>query len=54
MYTNFEGHTQAKIKVGRRGLEHELTQFTAESLQLIIEKIQAVREQLDYLNMEFL
>ena len=54
MYTNSEGYTQVKIKVGKRGLEHELTQFTAESLQLIIQKIQAVREQLDYLSMELL
>jgi hypothetical protein len=54
MYTNEEGYTQVKIKVGKRGLEHELTQFTTESLQLIIEKFQTVREQLDYLTMEFL
>lgn len=54
MYTNSEGYTQVKIKVGKRGLEHELTQFTAESLQLIIKKIQSTRDQLDYLNMDFL
>ncbi|MNV53916.1 hypothetical protein D3C71_1460810 [compost metagenome] len=54
MYTNSEGYTQVKIKVGKRGLEHELTQFTAEALQLIIQKIQSTRELLDYLNMEFL
>ncbi len=54
MYTNSEGYTQVKIKVGKRGLEHELTQFTVESLQLIIQKIQSAREQLDYLHMEFL
>lgn len=53
MYTNSEGYTQVKIKVGKRGLEHELTQFTAESLQLIIQKVQSTREQLDYLNIEF-
>lgn len=54
MYTNAEGYTQVKIKVCKRGLEHELTQFTAESLQIIIQKIQAAREQLDRLSMEFL
>lgn len=54
MYTNSEGYTQVKIKVGKRGLEHELTQFTAEALQLIIQKIQSTRELLDRLNMEFL
>ncbi|WP_428718750.1 hypothetical protein [Undibacterium curvum] len=54
MYTNEQGYTQVKIKVSKRGLEHELIQFTTESLQLIIEKIQATRDELDHLNMEFL
>jgi hypothetical protein len=54
MYTNDEGYTQVKIKVGKRGLEHELTQFTTESLALIVGKIDAARNLLDYLNMEFL
>ena len=54
MYTNSEGYTQVKIKVGKQGLEHELTQFTAEALQIIIQKIQSTRELLDHLNMDFL
>jgi hypothetical protein len=54
MYTDSDGYTQVKIKVSKRGLEHELTQFTAESLQRIIQKIQTVREQLDHLNMVYL
>lgn len=54
MYTDEDGYTQVKIKFGKHGLEHELTQFTKESLDLIIGKIEAARNQLDYLNMEFL
>lgn len=54
MYTNEEGYTQVKIKFGKRGLEHELVQFTKESLGLIIGKIEAARGQLDYLSMELL
>nr|WP_180205519.1 hypothetical protein [Pseudomonas sp. SbOxS1]NYU05632.1 hypothetical protein [Pseudomonas sp. SbOxS1] len=54
MYTNEDGYTQVKIKVTKRGLEHELVQFTPESLELIVAKIEATRDQLDYLNMEFL
>jgi hypothetical protein len=40
--------------VGKQGLEHELTQFTKESMDQIIAKIEATRTQLDYLSMEFL
>lgn len=54
MYTNEEGYTQVKIKFSKRGLEHELVQFTKDSLELIIGKIEATRNQLDYLSMEFL
>ncbi len=54
MYTNEEGYTQVKIKFSKRGLEHELVQFSKHSLELIIDKIQATRGQLDYLTMEFL
>jgi hypothetical protein len=54
MYTNEEGYTQVKIKFSKRGLEHELVQFSKDSLELIIDKIEATRGQLDYLTMEFL
>jgi hypothetical protein len=54
MYTNDDGYTQVKIKITKRGLEHELVQFTKDSLELIIGKIEAARDQLDYLNIEFL
>ena len=53
MYTNDDGYTQVKIKITKRGLEHELVQFTKDSLELIIGKIEAARDQLDYLNIEF-
>lgn len=54
MYTNDDGYTQVKIKVGKQGLEHELTQFTKESMDQIVAKIDATRTQLDYLSVEFL
>ena len=54
MYTDSDGYTQVKIKFGKRGLAHELTQFSKESLALIIQKIHDIREELDYLDMEFL
>lgn len=54
MHTNSDGYTQVKIKFSKRGLEHELTQFTPDALHLIIQKIHSAREQLDYLNADFL
>ncbi|NVN61925.1 hypothetical protein FGL97_01500 [Pseudomonas putida] len=54
MHTNDKGYTQVKIKFSKRGLEIELVQFSKDSLDLIIEKIDATRGQLDYLSMEFL
>ncbi|SDS73155.1 hypothetical protein SAMN05216496_2273 [Pseudomonas sp. Z003-0.4C(8344-21)] len=54
MHTNEDGYTQVKIKFSKRGLEHELVQFSKDSLELIIGKIEAARDQLDYLNVEFL
>jgi hypothetical protein len=54
MYTNDDGYTQVKIRFGKQGLEHELTQFTTESMDLIVAKIEATRTQLDYLSVEFL
>jgi len=53
--TDDEGYTQVRIKVARSGLaEHELTQFTAESLELILEKIKTTRGRLAELIFEFL
>ncbi|MNH22880.1 hypothetical protein D3C79_827540 [compost metagenome] len=54
MHTNEEGYTQVKIKFSKRGLEHELVQFSIDSLELIIDKIEVTRGQLDYLTTEFL
>lgn len=54
MYTDKDGYTQVKVKLGKQGLEHELTQFTRESMALIVDKIEATRAQLDYLYQEFL
>ncbi|MCU7250343.1 hypothetical protein [Pseudomonas koreensis] len=54
MHTNEDGYTQVKIKFSKRGLEHELVNFSKESLELITNKIEATRVQLDYLTMEFL
>jgi len=54
MHTDEDGYTQVKIKFSKRGLEHELVQFSKSSLELIIDKIEATRNQLDYLSMEFL
>lgn len=54
MQTNENGYTQVKIKFSKRGLEHELVQFSKNSIELIIGKIEATRSQLDDLSMEFL
>jgi hypothetical protein len=45
-YTDEEGFTQVKYKVGTGGLEHELCQFSEESLQNILEKIYETRHAL--------
>lgn len=42
-YTDDEGYTQIKYKVGNEGLEHELCQFSEESLQNISKKIYETR-----------
>lgn len=54
MYTDGDGYTQVKIKISKQGLEHELTQFTKDAMDLIVAKIDATRAQLDNLVMEFL
>jgi hypothetical protein len=43
-YTNSEGYTHVRFKMGKDGLEHEFLQFSAESLKGIIEKIIEARE----------
>lgn len=45
-YTDDEGYTQIKYKVGNEGLEHELCQFSEESLQNISKKIYETRHAL--------
>lgn len=42
-YTDEEGYTQVKYKVGNEGLEHELCQFSEESLKKIVERIYETR-----------
>lgn len=42
-YTDEEGYTQVKYKVGNEGLEHELCQFSQESFKKITEKIYETR-----------
>ena len=42
-YTDDEGYTQIKYKVGNEGLEHELCQFSEDSLQNIAKKIYETR-----------
>lgn len=54
MNTDNEGYTRVRIRFSRRGLEHELVQFTKESLNLIISKIDETRSQLDYFCIEHL
>jgi hypothetical protein len=43
-YTNKEGYTHVRFKMGRDGLEHEFLQFSVESLKGVIEKIIEARE----------
>lgn len=54
LYTDDDGYTQVKIKFGKQGLEHELTQFTRESMNSIVAKIEGARTDLDYLDTKFL
>ena len=54
MYTDDDGYTQVKIKIGKQGLEHELTQFTKDSMDRIVAKIDTSRAELDYRVIDFL
>lgn len=38
-HTNEEGYTHVRFRIGKQSLEHELVQFSVESLEQIIEKI---------------
>lgn len=38
-HTDDEGYTHVRFRMGKQGLEHELVQFSVESLEKIIEKI---------------
>lgn len=51
-YTNEEGYTQVKYKVGNEGLEHELCEFSVDSLSLIVQKIYETRHQLSDFDIE--
>lgn len=46
-YTDNEGYTHVRMKMGKIGLEHELVQFSIESLEQIIEKIIGAREAIE-------
>lgn len=46
-YTNDEGYTHVRFKMGKEGLEHELLQFSVESLEKIIQKIIDTREAIE-------
>lgn len=45
-YTDEDGYTQVKFKVGNDGLEHELCQFSVESLDAIVDQIYQTRHAL--------
>ena len=44
--TNNDGYTQIKYKLGANGLDHELCQFSADSLEMIFKKIHEARHAL--------
>jgi len=46
-HTDEEGYTHVRFKIGKQGLEHELVQFSIESLEQIIEKIIDTRNAID-------
>lgn len=46
-YTDHEGFTQVRIRATKHGLEHELWQFSIESMNEILGKLQTTREALD-------
>jgi hypothetical protein len=46
-YTNDEGYTHVRFTMGKDGLEHELLQFSIESLKQIIQKIIVAREAIE-------
>lgn len=52
-YTDAEGFTQVRIRVGKQGLEHELWQFSIESMWQVLEKIQKTRLKLEEFDEEF-
>ncbi|WP_199483670.1 hypothetical protein [Vibrio owensii] len=51
-YTDDDGYTQVKYKVGNDGLEHELCQFSVDSLSKIVEKIYDTRNKLSDFEVE--
>lgn len=46
-YTNDEGYTHVRFKMGKDGLEHEFVQFSVESLEKIVAKIISTRQAIE-------
>lgn len=42
-YTNLDGYTHVRFKMGKEGMEHELVQFSVESMKKAIKKILETR-----------
>ena len=45
--TDAEGYTYVRLRLTKRGMKQEYVQFTLESMEKVIEQIQAVHEQFD-------
>ncbi len=46
-YTNEEGYTHVRFKISKNGTEHDMWQFSVESMREVIDKIIATREIFD-------
>ena len=51
-YTDESGYTHVRFTFEKNGLQHELTQFSVESLRLVIQRIIGARESLGVLSEE--
>lgn len=45
-YTDTEGYTQVRFRIGAGGIEHELCQFSIDSMRRIVDKIYETRRKL--------
>jgi hypothetical protein len=52
-YTDDEGYTHVRFEMGKKGLEHELVQFSRDSLEKILEKIIDTKSWLDEFEEEY-